>query len=98
MKLTFRQSGGFAGLSLGCEIDDADLPRAEAARLRRLVRQCRLEDAAAPAGARDVTTYEITLETPGGVRRATFHDLAVPDRVQPLLDFLQRRAGPRPLP
>jgi len=32
------------------------------------------------------------------VRRATFHDLAVPDRVQPLLDFLQRRAGPRPLP
>lgn len=98
MKLTFRQSGGFAGLSLGCEVDDADLPRAEAARLRRLVRQCRLADAAAPAGARDVTTYEITIETPGGVHRATFHDLAVPDRVQPLLDFLQRRAGPRPLP
>jgi hypothetical protein len=98
MKLTFRQSGGFAGLSLGCEIDDATLPRAEAARLRRLVQQCRLEDVAAPAGARDVTTYEITIETPGGVRRATFHDLAVPERAQPLLDFLQRRAAPRPLP
>lgn len=98
MKLTFRQSGGFAGLSLGCEIDEADLPRAEATRLRRLVRQCRLEDVAAPAGARDVTTYEITIEAPGAVRHATFHDLAVPERVQPLLDFLQRRARPRPLP
>jgi hypothetical protein len=98
MKLTFRQSGGFAGLSLGCEIDDADLPRAEAARLRRLVQRCRLEDAAPPAEARDVTTYEITIETPAGVRHATFHDLAVPERMQPLLDFLQRRAAPRPLP
>lgn len=98
MKLTFRQSGGFAGLSLGCEIDDAELPPAEAARLRRLVKRGRLADVAAPAGARDLTTYEITIETPAGVRRATFHDLAVPERVQPLLDFLQRRAGPRPLP
>lgn len=98
MKLTFRQTGGFTGLSLGCEIDDTELPRAEAARLRRLVRRGQLEDVAAPPGARDVTTYEITIETSGGVRRATFHDLAVPERVQPLLDFLQRRAGPRPLP
>ena len=98
MKLTFRQTGGFAGLSLGCEIDDAELTRAEAARLRRLVRRGRLEDVAAPADARDVTTYQITIETPGGVRRATFHDLAVPEGLQPLLDFLQRRAGPRPLP
>lgn len=98
MKLTFRQSGGFAGLSLGCEIDDADLPPAEAARLRRLVRRGRLEDAAPPAEARDVTTYAITIETPAGVRHTTFHDLAVPERVQPLLDFLRRRAGPRPLP
>jgi hypothetical protein len=32
------------------------------------------------------------------VRHATFHDLAVPERMQPLLDFLQRRAAPRPLP
>ena len=98
MKLTFRQSGGFTGLSRGCEIDDADLTRAEAARLRRLVERSRLADVAAPAEARDVTTYEITVETPDGVRRATFHDLAVPEQVQPLLDFLQGRAGPRPLP
>ena len=33
-----------------------------------------------------------------GVRRATFHDLAVPEPMRPLLDYLLRRAGPRPLP
>jgi len=98
MKLTFRQSGGFAGLSLGCEIDDAVLPRGEAAQLRQLVEQSGLVDVATPAGARDVTTYQITIETPDGVRRATFHDLAVPEPMRPLLDYLLRRAGPRPLP
>lgn len=100
MKVRFRQTGGFAGLSRGCELDDATLPRPEAANLRRLVERSQIQDgqATGPEGARDLTTYEITVETDDGVRTAAFDDLTIPKQLQPLMDYLQRRATPQPLP
>jgi hypothetical protein len=100
MKVVFRQSGGFAGLMLGTELNTNDLPPEEAATLRSLVRQSDLQR---PIGetasrARDLRTYEITVETDeGDVHHVAFDDSNVPRGVGPLLDMLRERAGPRPL-
>ena len=84
----------------GTELNTNDLPPEEAATLRSLVRQSDLQS---PIGetesrARDLRTYEITVETDEGeVHHVTFDDSNVSRGVGPLLDMLRERAGPRPL-
>jgi hypothetical protein len=100
MKVVFRESGGFAGLSLGTELNTDDLPLEEAATLRSLVQQSDLQS---PIGetasrARDLRTYEITVEPDeGDPYHVAFDDSNVPRGVRPLVDMLTERAGPRPL-
>ena len=99
MKVTFRQSGGFAGLSRGCELDTAELPAAEAAKLEAMVAASGLDrrPPATPPGARDLTNYEIRVETPAGATVAAFDDLNAPPEAADLLAYLRRSSGPRPL-
>jgi hypothetical protein len=99
MKIRYRQTGGFAGLSLGSDLDTANLPPSEAEELKRLVKQAALDKVGvkkSPRG-RDLTNYEIIVDDKGRTTKAAFDDMTIPANVQPLLDFLNRRAGARAL-
>jgi hypothetical protein len=99
MKVRFRQTGGFGGLVLGCDLDTSTLPPAEAQELTRLIKQANLEKIhARPSGkARDLQNYEIAVESDEMTARASFDDMSVPANGEPLLEFLRQRARAVPL-
>lgn len=99
MKIRFRQTGGFGGLVLGCDLDTSTLPPAEAQELARLVKQANLEKIQTRRSekARDLQNYEITVEGDGLTAKATFDDMSIDPNVEPLLDFLRDRARAMPL-
>ncbi len=78
MKVRFRQSGGFAGLVLGCDLDTSTLPPAEAQELTRLVKQANLEKIQTRRSekARDLQNYEVAVEGDGITAKATFDDMS----------------------
>jgi hypothetical protein len=96
MKVRFRQSGGFAGLVRGAELDTAALAGPEAAELERLVAAARLAPAkrAAARGA-DRQQYEIVVEREGAPKvESRFGDDALSDELAALVAFLRARARP----
>jgi Emfourin len=99
MKVRFRQTGGFGGLVLGCDLDTSTLPPAEAQELTRLVKQANLERIHAKPSqkARDLQNYEIVVESDEIAAKASFDDMSVDANVEPLLDFLRQRARAIPL-
>ncbi len=99
MKVRFRQTGGFAGLVLGCDLDTSTLPPAEAQELTRLVKQANLEKIQTRRSekARDLQNYEVAVESNEMTAKATFDDMSVDANVEPLLDFLRQRARAIPL-
>jgi hypothetical protein len=99
MKIRFRQTGGFGGLVLGCDLDTSTLPPAEGQELIRLVKQANLEKMQTRRSekARDLQNYEIGVEDDGMTAKATFDDMSIEASVEPLLDFLRDRARPMPL-
>jgi hypothetical protein len=98
MKVRFRQTGGFGGLVLGCDLDTSALPPAEAQELARLVKQANLEKIRTRRSekARDLQNYEIAVENEVNVK-ASFDDMSVDANVEPLLEFLRQRARGMPL-
>ncbi len=99
MKITFRQSGGFAGLIQGCELDTDLLSVSEAAQLQSLVEESGILQAKSQfmPEARDLFNYEITVETREGTVRVLFDDMTIPESAEELLEYLQQFAQPRPL-
>jgi hypothetical protein len=98
MKIRFRQTGGFGGLVLGCDLDTSTLPPAEAQELTRLIKQADLKKTQTKRSdkARDLQQYEIAVENEI-TAKASFDDMSVDDTVEPLLDFLRQRARAVPL-
>ena len=96
MKVKLRQTGGFAGLIRGCDLDSAELPKKEAAQLDQLLRQPSAKPRPATGAARDLTSYEVTVETPQGSKTLSFDDLAIPEGTAALIEFLRRRCKPLP--
>jgi hypothetical protein len=98
MKVRFRQTGGFGGLVLGCDLDTSSLPPAEAQELTRLIKQANLEKIHSRPSekARDLQNYEIAVENEM-TARASFDDMSVPANGEPLLEFLRQRARAVPL-
>jgi hypothetical protein len=96
MKVRFRQSGGFAGLVRGAELDTAALTGPEAAELERLVAAAPLASAkrtAAPGADRQ--QYEIVVEREGAPKvESRFGDDALSDELAALVSFLRSRAKP----
>ena len=99
MKIRFRQTGGFAGLVSGCDLDTSTLPPAEARELTRLIKAANLEKAQPKRSdkARDLQNYEIAVEGDDVTAKATLDDMSVDSAMEPLLDFLRERARPMPL-
>lgn len=96
MKIKFRQSGGYAGLHMGCEIDTDSLPAPEADRLTALVENSGILQATSQRSlnAADLFTYEFAIEASQGSQQVSFDDMSLPERVRPLLDYLQGQAQP----
>jgi hypothetical protein len=99
MKIRFRQTGGFAGLVLGCDLDTSTLPPAEGQELIRLVKQANLNEIQTKRSekARDLQNYEIAVEGEGLTAKKTLDDMSVDANVEPLLGFLRQRARAMPL-
>ena len=98
MKIRFRQTGGFGGLVMGCDLDTSTLSPAEAQELTRLVKQANMEKSHAPPNprARDLQNYEIAVEDEI-TAKTSFDDMSVPANMKPLLEFLRHRARAMPL-
>lgn len=102
-KIRFRQSGGFAGFIRGCELAPETLDSRDRAQLERLVERSGLavKDAVhavkAASPARDLTNFEIEIETSAGTFRHELDDLDLPPEVAPLVTLLQKHSRPIPL-
>ena len=83
----------------GCEVDTDSLSTDEASELESLVEQCDLSQTKSgiTPDARDLLGYGMTIETDEGVYDLSFDEMTVPRNVEPLLEYLQRRAKPSPL-
>ena len=98
MKVRFRQTGGFAGLNLGSELDTETMPHREAKKLMQLLQDSKLTAGRKQGSkkARDLATYEITVEDESGTVTTSFDDMSVPPSADKLLDLLRARARPQP--
>jgi|SRR5262245_10434258 len=97
MKIMFRQSGGFAGMLRGAEVDAQALDPKEAEELKRLLQENPAAETRAASKARDLHQYEITVEDGGKKRTLQFDDSQVPDALRPLLKTLKQKSKPQPL-
>ena len=107
LKVTFEQSGGFAGLLKGCVLDADELPADAGAELRRLVAASGLdvsrEDVSREdlsredlsRGARDRRQIAITIERGGERVEIVCDDGCTPEGARPLVAFLAARARPQ---
>ena len=94
MKITFRQSGGYAGLTKGCEINTERLSPEEAQELKSLVTQSGILEAQSKQSPNvaDVYNYLIIIETRDKTHQVSFDELSLPEEVIPLIDFLKDRS------
>lgn len=94
MKVYFRQSGGFAPVFLGVQLDTEAAPGPESEELERLVETSgilNLSDARCPGG-KNMSLYTFDIEHGPHKHIVTLDQLSVPDAVQPLLEFLKARS------
>ncbi|MFM8414275.1 MAG: protealysin inhibitor emfourin [Planctomycetota bacterium] len=97
MKITFLESGGFAGTLRGVRIDAGCLPAPERAELERLVAGCGVERSCEcfAKAARDRRQYDLAIDRRGRVVRLSCDDASVPRAARPLIEFLAARASPQ---
>jgi hypothetical protein len=98
MKVRFTQSGGYAGLSKGLEVDTKELPAEEAESLHRLVEESSMPEAGQYLSdtGRDLQQYEITIERGGEKTSLVFDDETLPPSAKPLVGYLKKRSKPQP--
>ena len=96
LRITYRQSGGYAGLFRGCTIDAAALKAAEAKALGRLVQAAALAQmkSAKTEGIPDLLVHDLSIQTDAGTRELSFDDLTLPEALRPLVEFLDPRCKP----
>lgn len=96
VRLTYRRTGGLAGIDLTADAQTDDLPTEQAHLARQLLAApTRPPQRSIPQRA---DQFSYTLELDDGTRHRTFHwrEHEVPGDVQPLLTALNRRAHPAP--
>ena len=99
MKVSFRQSGGFAGLIRGVDLDTAQMDADAAQELAGLVSASGIVGTkkARTHAARDLVQYDILIEQGDQISKGSFDDKTVPADAQPLLKYLRSQSHPMPL-
>lgn len=100
MKVSFRQSGGYAGLIRGCELNTVAMQPAEAQRLQSLINNSRILEMGSKGESApkrpDLINYRISIATGGAVHEISLDDFSITPTIRPLLEYLQSCSGPRP--
>lgn len=102
MRIQFQREGGlayFPGLSQPRVVDSADLPAAEADRLRQLVAEANFFQQPAaprtlPKGAADYQQYTITVEDGRRRRTVRLADPIADPKLQALVEYLRQQTSP----
>lgn len=99
MKVSFVQSGGYAGLIRGCELNTGLLDPQAARELERLVASSGISASGEflSESGRDLRQYELTIEKADRKISVTFDDETAPRSVRPLLSYLNKRSRPKAL-
>ena len=99
MRVQFRETGGFAGLSRGCDLDADKLSGDDKSELVSLVKDSKplLAKTSPNQQVRDALAYEIVIEEGKDRLDAAFDDTTLPKGILPLLDFLKKKSRPIPL-
>ncbi len=99
MKITFLESGGFAGGLRGCRLDAAGLSPAELATLEQLVAASGLDASSErfSSSGRDRRQYDLAIDRAGRVVRLSCDEACLPDEARPLVEFLAGRSRPQGL-
>ncbi|MEB3358035.1 MAG: protealysin inhibitor emfourin [Synechococcales bacterium] len=94
MKIRFRQTGGFAGLSQSAELDTSQLPPTEATQIEQLVDQASFWEMRPPQRQifPDQEQYSVTIESEGRSRTLHMGRSKIPPALKPLIDRLARDA------
>jgi hypothetical protein len=95
VKVSFKRSGGFAGLSLKTEVDCAHLPPDKCKELEQLVgllRAAGQPSRPSPAAMPDAFQYEVTVEDDHGEHKFHAADTEMSDELQKVVDWLIHHA------
>lgn len=95
MRVTFEQSGGFAGLLITKTIDSETLSPSEAEQLQQLVQSSdffRLTPIAEAAPQPDRFEYSISIDSGNQSHTIDISETNIPDQLRPLLSWIQAHA------
>jgi len=97
MKVRFVQSGGYAGLLKGCELDTKTLAPEVAKELEQLVKASALPASGEflSSSSRDLHQYELSVEDGPSKISLVFDDENIPQSAKPLIGYLKKCAKPR---
>lgn len=92
MRITFKRSGGFAGLRLSLNLDTLASPADEAKLIEQLVETAGFFDLPAalpsPPGSADRFQYQIEIDSSGRQHAVDIGEAAIPDSLRPLIEKL----------
>lgn len=95
-RIKFERTGGFAGITIARDLKLDDLSEEQADTLRQLLDDLDFEELpeqmTAAESMPDQFTYKITVETPQGKHTVVTGDASAPEKMQELLQFLNRLA------
>ena len=94
MKIQFRQSGGFAGLTRSCKLDTASMSPADAGQLESMARASTKSPGVSTTGA-DMICYEIEITDGGRKRKLIVDDMTLTAELAPLVEYLTQQAKPQ---
>ena len=96
MIVRFTQSGGFAGLLKGCELDTKTLDPTQARTLEDLVKTSDLPASGEflSKSSRDLRQYEISIDDGKSTTSVVYDEETIPQSAKPLISFLVRYSKP----
>jgi hypothetical protein len=97
MKVQFEQSGGYAGLLRGCELDTTALPPEKAKELEQLVNASAISHSGEflSNSSRDLYQYQITIEHGARKTSVIFDDESIPQSAKQLIGYLKKCSVPK---
>jgi hypothetical protein len=97
-RIKFERTGGFAGMRMATDIKLGDLPEEQAETIMELLDDMdfdELPEQMLDESVPDQFTYTITVETNRGVHTVVTGDTSAPEKMQELLQVLNRLARAR---